>query len=86
MNFVYVTFHLYSNSSHGYRIILDPIIIIIIESLKIFTKSLQEEGIYAYYVFVLNIINELDIGGDFLNTYITNLIVYDLSICVHVVR
>jgi hypothetical protein len=43
------------------------------EWLKIFTKSFQEEGIYAKYIFVLNIINELAISGDFVNTYITNL-------------
>jgi hypothetical protein len=34
--------------------------LLVVESLKIFYKTLQEEGIYVWYIFVLNIINEIE--------------------------
>jgi hypothetical protein len=34
--------------------------LLVVESLKIFYKTLHEEGIYVWYIFVLNIINEFD--------------------------
>ena len=35
--------------------------LLVVESLQIFNKTLQEEGIYVWYIFVLNIVNEFDL-------------------------
>ena len=35
--------------------------LLVVESLQIFNKTLQEEGIYVWYIFVLIIVNEFDL-------------------------
>ena len=98
MNFFYVTCHLWfifikiqvnclsrTNTSN--------INLLVVESLKIFNKTLQEEGIYVWYIFCIKQSQWVWFSNDFVNIYsyfdkfeVNYTMFYDLTLFIHVVK
>ena len=67
--------------------------LLVVESLKISNKTLQEEGIYAWYIFCIKQSQWVWFSNDFVNIYsyfdkfeVNYTMFYDLTLFTHVVK
>ena len=98
MNFFYVTCHLWFifikiQVNYLSRTNNSNINLLVVESLKIFNKTLQEEGLYVWYIVCINQSQWVWFSNDFVNIYsyfikfdANYTIFYELTLCINVVK